>query len=148
VNARNQWTGHLWQGRFGSVAMDEAHLHAAIRYVSLNPVRARLAARAEDWPWSSARAHLARRDDGVVTVAPVLQRIENFAAFLDAPFDEDETYRPLRRAETIGRPLGGEDWITALEREHGRKLAPARRGRKPRELPGAAAGELFSKLSP
>ncbi len=35
-------TGHFWQGRFGAVAMDEAHLAAALRYVSLNPVRARL----------------------------------------------------------------------------------------------------------
>jgi REP element-mobilizing transposase RayT len=40
INARNRWTGHLWQGRFGSVAMDEDHLIAAVRYVSLNPVRA------------------------------------------------------------------------------------------------------------
>jgi putative transposase len=29
INGRNRWTGHLWQGRFGSVVMDEAHLHAA-----------------------------------------------------------------------------------------------------------------------
>ena len=30
--------------------MDEDHLIAAARYVALNPVRARLIARAEDWP--------------------------------------------------------------------------------------------------
>jgi putative transposase len=42
INARNRWTGHLWQARFGSMAVDEEHLIAAIRYVSLNPVRARL----------------------------------------------------------------------------------------------------------
>ena len=41
INARNKWTGHLWQGRFGSVAMDEEHFACAVRYVSLNPVRAR-----------------------------------------------------------------------------------------------------------
>jgi len=75
INARNRWTGHLRQGRFGSVAMDEAHLFTAARYVSLNPVRARLTARAEDWLWSSVRAHLAGRDDGVVKVAPLLERI-------------------------------------------------------------------------
>ncbi|HXV01125.1 MAG TPA: transposase, partial [Caulobacteraceae bacterium] len=50
IHAREKWTGHLWQGRFSSTAMDEAHLHAAIRYVDLNPVRAGLAARAADWP--------------------------------------------------------------------------------------------------
>jgi len=142
INARNRWTGHLWQGRFGSVAMDEPHLFAAIRYVSLNPVRARLVDRPQDWPWSSVRAHLAGRDDGVVKVAPVLQRIEDFTAFLGLPFDEDETYLALRRAETIGRPLGSEDWIAALERDHGRKLAPGRRGRKPRKEVGTATADL------
>ena len=49
INARHGWTGHLWQGRFGAVLMDEAHLASAVRYVSLNPVRARLVERAEAW---------------------------------------------------------------------------------------------------
>ena len=40
VNARQGWTGHLWQGRFASAPMDEAHLMAAFHYVALNPVRA------------------------------------------------------------------------------------------------------------
>jgi putative transposase len=61
INARHRWTGHLWQGRFGAVVMDETHLFHAMRYVSLNPVRARLVKRAEDWPWSSVRAHLGLR---------------------------------------------------------------------------------------
>ena len=50
VNARLRVTGPLFQSRFGSVVMDEDHLIAAARYVALNPVRARLIARAEDWP--------------------------------------------------------------------------------------------------
>ena len=47
INARARWTGHLFQGRFSSVALDEAHLVAAARYVALNPVRTRLVARAQ-----------------------------------------------------------------------------------------------------
>jgi len=74
INARHRWTGHLWQGRFGAVVMDEEHLGHAMRYVSLNPVRARLVDRAEDWPWSSVRAHLGGKDDELVTVAPALER--------------------------------------------------------------------------
>ena len=42
IQARRKRTGHFWQGRFGAVAMDEDHLAAALRYVALNPVRARL----------------------------------------------------------------------------------------------------------
>jgi putative transposase len=39
--------------------MDDAHMLAAARYVPMNPVRAEMALRPEDWPWSSARVHLA-----------------------------------------------------------------------------------------
>lgn len=40
INARLRVTGHLWQGRFCSVAMDEPHFVTALRYVALNPVPA------------------------------------------------------------------------------------------------------------
>jgi putative transposase len=65
INARQRWTGHLWQGRFGAVVMDDAHLANAVRYVSLNPVCARLVGQAAEWRWSSVRAHLAGEDDGL-----------------------------------------------------------------------------------
>lgn len=130
VNARARRTGHLWQGRFGSVAMDEPHLYRCLRYVSLNPVRARLVEQPEDWRWSSVRAHLAGKDDRLVRVAPALERIDDFAAFLAEPFDQAESYAALRRAETIGRPIGSDAWLKALEARTGRALAPARRGRK------------------
>jgi putative transposase len=147
VNARNHWTGHLWQGRFGSAAMDESHLLAAARYVALNPVRARLVERAADWPWSSVRAHLAGRDDGVVRVAPLLERVSDFAAFLGQPFDETAAFAPLRRAETIGRPLGTAAWVGRLEQQFDRPLAAQKRGPKPQEHAVARSGDLFSKLS-
>lgn len=129
INARNRWTGHLWQGRFGAVVMDEAHLAHAARYVALNPVRARLFDRAEDWPWSSASAHLAGRDDELVEVAPLLERVGDFAVFLGTDEDEQAT-RALRMAETTGRPLGSEPWVAALEEQTGRTPAAQKRGRK------------------
>jgi len=49
--------GHLFQGRFKAIVVDrESYLLELARYVVLNPVRAGLAARPEDWPWSSYRA--------------------------------------------------------------------------------------------
>ena len=143
INARNRWTGHLWQARFASVAMDEAHLRAAIRYVSLNPVRARLVARPEDWPWSSVGAHLQGADDALVRVAPVLQRVGPFDAFLAAAFEAEAAFAPLRAAETTGRPLGAAEWIRALEAEYGRPLAPRKRGPKAKAGPDADADDLF-----
>lgn len=132
INARARWTGHLWQGRFGAVAMDEDHLGNCVRYVSLNPVRARLVARPEDWRWSSVTAHLAGKDDGLVRVAPVLDRYGRFADFLGMPADDEEAWRRLRMSETSGRPLGSEAWLAALETRTGRALAPQKRGPKPR----------------
>ena len=84
--------------------MDEAHLMAAVCYVNLNPVRARLVSRAEDWPWSSARAHLAGVDDNLVIVRPVLDRISCLADLLLQ--DRGEAFAALRRSEGSGRPLG------------------------------------------
>lgn len=139
VNARQRWTGHLWQGRYGAVAMDEAHLMAAARYVALNPVRARLAERAEDWRWSSARAHLAGKDDRLVEVAPLLERYGDFAVFLGCAEDSRAT-QTLRMAETTGRPAGGSEWVAEIERRSGRVLAPRKRGPRPRQEDAGDSG--------
>jgi putative transposase len=132
INIRHGWTGHLWQGRFASAPVDEDHLIAAIRYVALDPVRAGMVQRAWDWPWSSVRAHLAGRDDGVVEVAPVLSRVSGFATFLGAAVDQEAAFEALRRSQTTGRPAGSAQWIADLERSSGRAVAPRKRGPKPR----------------
>ena len=66
VNFRERWRGHLWQGRFGSCVLDDQHLRAAARYVEMNPVRASLVGRPEEYRWSNTTAHLAGRDDALV----------------------------------------------------------------------------------
>jgi putative transposase len=134
IGARGQWTGHLFQARFGSVAMDEDHLTAALRYVPLNPVRAGLVAHAPDWPWSSARAHIAGQDTPHVTVAPALTRIPDFAAFLGDDEVGGERWETVLKAELIGRPVGARPWLEQMERQLGRTLTPQRRGRKPRKV--------------
>jgi putative transposase len=130
VNARSRWRGHLFDGRFASVAMDEAHLIAAVRYVAMNPVRARLVERAVDWRWSSVGAHLAGVDDGLVTVAPVLERVESFAALIEGEA-ENPAFAAIRAAETTGRPLGAADFVADLERILRRPIARRAAGRKP-----------------
>jgi putative transposase len=85
--------------------MHEPHLLAAARYITLNPVVAGLVSRAEDWQWSSARAHLAGEDDDLATVAPMHGLIPDFAALFRAPGDP-ATMARIELAPTIGRPLG------------------------------------------
>jgi putative transposase len=146
VHARERRTGHFWQGRFGAVAMDEDHLRAALAYIALNPVRARLTRRPEDWPWSSVHAHLSGRGDGLTAVAPVLQRYPRFADLIERAPDE-AAFARLRRAEAIGRPAGDERFLAELEARTARTLKPAKPGPKPVKGLGEAE-DLFSALSP
>ena len=137
INARGRWSGHLFQSRFASVVLDDAHLIRAVRYVSLNPVRARLVKRPEEWKWLSVRAHLAEADDAVVKVRPVLERVPHLKELLNAEIEED--FSDFRRAEPTGRPLGPPDFVDELEKILGRKIA--------RRAPDADQVPIPAKLS-
>ncbi len=140
INARLRVTGHLFQSRFGSVVMDEEHLMAAIRYVALNPVRARLVARAQDWRWSSVRAHLAGQPDRHVRVEPVLERCAGqFAHMLETGLTAQHL-AALRAAETIGRPLGSEAFLDRIAVLAGRDARPKQRGRPAGKASGTKTG--------
>lgn len=135
INFRAGWRGHLWQERFHSFVMDERHLVAAAKYIERNPVRARLCVHPQDWPWSSARAHLAGADDELVCVRPLLDLIpgwESFVCEADAPgFGER-----LHLHAGTGRPLGSPAFVKSLESRIGRPLIPRKSGPKPKRRDG------------
>ncbi len=130
INRREGWRGHLWQERFHSFPMDDEHLVVAVRYVELNPVRARLVLTPEAWRWSSAGAHAAGRSDGLVAGRrqPPLDGVGPWLAFLAEGLAEDAA-DAVRRHERSGRPLGGPQFVARLERQAGRPLAPRPPGR-------------------
>ncbi|MBL6953658.1 MAG: transposase [Alphaproteobacteria bacterium] len=136
INTQKGWKGNLWQGRFASCPMDERHMLAAARYVELNPVLAGLTRRAEDWRWSSARAHLAGENDGVVRVTPLLEARPDWPAFLAQGLADDEA-AAIRGGERTGRPLGSESFLQDLETQTGRTLRkgkPGRKNRRPQKI--------------
>ncbi|MEJ2354183.1 MAG: hypothetical protein P8Y03_30790, partial [Anaerolineales bacterium] len=69
-------------------------------------------------------------DDGLVTIRPLLDRVERFAEFLEIPADP-ELVAALTRGQTIGRPLMGDHELGELEKRLGRTLRPGKRGRPP-----------------
>jgi len=81
INFREKWRGHLWQERFHSFVMSEQHLMIGVRYVELNPVRARLCDRPEDWRWSSAQDHLGLRESDFVKIKPMLDRVPDWKRY-------------------------------------------------------------------
>lgn len=113
INARQDWSGHLWQSRYGSFVMDELHLLACARYVELNPVRAGLVATPAEWPWSSARSHLGQGPDGLTQTAPLLDRWSDWQAVLDGGL-EAALRDAIRVRERSGRPLGDTAFLAEL----------------------------------
>ncbi len=137
INFREGWRGYLFQGRFASYPMDDAHLMRAIRYVENNPVAAGLVKRAEDWRWSSAASHIAVRrtaDDPLTDVAALGQHVANWQALLQVgleAMDDPANVEAIEARIRTGRPLASAEWISEAEAAMDRKLGPARRGPKP-----------------
>ena len=105
INAREGWTGSLWQGRFQSSPMDAAYFERCVKYVGLNPVRAGLVAAASSWPWSSVQAHLGIRPDRLLTPGPVDALLHREGeTFFDSDFGDAEL-GGLRASLRTGRPL-------------------------------------------
>ncbi|HOX38851.1 MAG TPA: transposase [Candidatus Brocadiia bacterium] len=129
VNRSQGWTGRLWQGRFFSCALDEAHFWTAIRYVETNPVRARLVRKAQKYRWSSAAAHCGlRRDDLLSGVTDRAEAIGDWAVWLAGPAAAGEI-EALRERTRTGRPLGDDKFVGGLERLLGRAVRAGKVGR-------------------
>jgi putative transposase len=128
INFREGWRGYLWQGRFASFPLDEAHLYASARYVEQNPVRAGLVGRPEEYPWSSARAHLSGTNDRLVEASRLLTRWPDWELVLSERVEEVDA-EALRKHASTGRPLGDEGFLVGLEKELDRRLRPGQPGR-------------------
>jgi putative transposase len=61
--------------------------------------------------------------------------VGDFAAFLGEDFDQALSYAALRKAESVGRPIGSADWLKEMEARSGKVLAPGKRGPKPKAVP-------------
>jgi len=129
INIRNDWRGHLWQTRFSSYPMDEKHLYFAARYIENNPVRAGLVKKAEEYHWSSARAHVFKVRDELLSDFDLALSIPDWGAYLREEISETDV-NLLRSHAKSGRPLGDEKFLDDLEIKTGRILRKKKPGRK------------------
>ena len=135
VNRLHGRSGHLWQGRFHSCALDRQHLWLALKYVELNPVRARLCRRAWRYAWSSAALHVDEAaESGWLDLARWYQRTSAAAwrQELAEGLTDEEVARIRLRTHT-GRPLGNDRFVSKLETMLGRRLRPLPAGRPKKE---------------
>jgi putative transposase len=130
-NIRHGSCGHVWQGRYYSCPLGQRHVWAALRYAELNPVRAGLVTRAEDWPWSSTAAHY-----GTAAAADPLLSMDWWRRTWDgaswrqylAEGDSHAEVRAIRRFTHTGRPLGDAGFVEELEELTQRHLRVTRGG--------------------
>jgi len=134
INKKYNKSGRLWENRFYSCIVDkENHLWHAARYIEQNPKRAGIVDRVEEYPYSSAIAHVTGITDKVLDeeIFGDIGRSE-YVDFLRSTLGDDEI-NEIRYCTRAGRPFGSEIFMEAIGRSLGRDLMRRPRGRPRRE---------------
>lgn len=137
INRTRGSRGTLWEGRYkSSLVHDEEYLLACMRYIELNPVRARMVRSPAHYRWSSYRFNSQGRPDGLVTPHSLYQELgasarmrqQAYKALFKKHLDED-VLGDIRSAWQTGTPLGNDKFRKKIEDKLNCKVGQARRGR-------------------
>ena len=129
IHFREGWRGYLWEGRFKSYPLSEAHLYATMRYIERNPVRAGLVKKAEEYRWSSAKAHVHKKKDKILSDNFVLSEIRDWREYL-ADEDKAKDINLFKKHMNTGRPLGDDKFIEEVSNIIKRDLIKKKPGPK------------------
>ncbi|NOZ19626.1 MAG: transposase [Planctomycetes bacterium] len=126
-NSKYDHVGHVWQGRFHSAVVDSDHyLMEVMRYMDLNPVRAEISKRPDEYEWTSYRRHARGDDDDLITPHDMYENLGKQNR------KRQRVYREFVE-EGIGHPnpgyaysifIGGDDFIGRMERVYGQEIWP------------------------
>jgi putative transposase len=125
-NTEFRTSGHLWQNRYYSCAVEERAVGCVMAYVENNPVRAGMTRRAENYVWSSARAHLSGTDVSGCLDMNWWRTSGMQPGWSDVLLNAGmraENFDAIRRATFAGRPLGSKEFVAGLERKLKRNLS-------------------------
>ena len=136
-NLRHNRTGTLWEGRYRSTLIEsERYLLACMVYIDLNPVRAGMVGRPEDFRWSSYRHSIGQLSDKLVTPHAL------YWAFGNTPFAREAAYAALvqtglsdrqnselTQSALSGWALGSQAFVSELGQGTSRRLVPGKAGR-------------------
>jgi putative transposase len=144
VNVKRRTSGHFWQNRYFSCALDGNYCWTALAYVERNPVRAGLTREAGEWKWSSAQWHLyGARGADWLDPGEWRKRYtpEQWREVLRTTVGEEAQAERIREATRTGRPMGAPGFVHGLERQLLRRLTPGKVGR-----PARAASEKVDDM--
>jgi putative transposase len=131
INRFHKRSGHLWQGRFYSCAIDDRHFWLAMRYVELNPVRAKLCRKPWRYEWSSAAVHIdGDAESELLNLSGWYNMISASRWREELAYGVDEQQVARLRVNThAGRPLGSDSFLSKCEKLIGHRVRPLPIGR-------------------
>lgn len=137
INFKYQRSGTLWEGRFKSSLVDnDFYVLACMRYIEMNPVRARMVETPQDYKWSSYGANALSLHDRLVEphesyLGLSLKkkvRYKKYIGLFSEHLDE-KVLTSIRNCAQTGTPLGGSQFIQQIEEKLQVKVGYAKRGR-------------------
>ena len=114
-NGENRRTGRLWECRYHSTVIDgDSYLWTVSKYIENNPVRAGIVKRPEDYPYSSAKAHILGRKDPLLK-EPLFDKSElnEYRRFIRSEEDK-KIIEEIRKQTRLGKPLGDGGFLKTL----------------------------------
>lgn len=118
-NRRYQKIGHLFQGRFRAVLIqEEAYFLRLLRYIHMNPIRAYLVKEPEEYPWSSHGAYLGHMEFVWLTINHGLRKFEDNLSAARLKYrnyvlkqESEDSLKELRQGFSDGQILGDDDFL-------------------------------------
>lgn len=137
VNKRYRRTGTMWEGRHKSSLIDsENYLLKCYRYIEMNPVRANMVERPEEYRWSSYHSNAWGDVSEIVTPhseylalgRSVETRCRSYRELFKCQLDNTDIHL-IRKASHFCQPTGNEGFRARIENKLGRKTGTMKRGR-------------------
>lgn len=148
-NRKHGRVGHVFQGRYKAILVDrEPYLLAVARYVVLNPVRAGMVRRAQDWPWSSYGAMTGQTEPprGLATDALLAmfggtraEAMQRYAAFVAEGVKAPPLWDKLQGQVYLGDAGFVQRMLTKAAATPGLQVPQAQRRAPPEPLAAIAA---------
>jgi len=122
--------GPLYQGRYKSFLVDtDQYYLALVKYVERNPVRAKLAARCEDWKWGSAyRRHVGETVQNKILDQSPTQLPSEYNHWINTPDTESEL-TSIQNSVNKGAPYGKASWVDTMTERFGLETTRRQVGR-------------------
>ncbi len=136
-NKKYRQSGHLWQNRFYSAVLEQMYLVSAMRYIERNPLRVGAATHPEQYPWSSAGAHVTGKSTDDILDMKTWGKLVDAGNWKDVLRDDTDVgfEKEVRRHTMTGRPCGSDRFIHRLERQLGRRVRALPIGRPRKNKP-------------